>query len=141
MSGGSTGSVSTETAHDKLTLDNVRDGHLKYKNLKKDQLKELCATFLDHIEDLELRLQKGKAPHSISSPNETFELRAELKELKEPVFVDENSTNAMGDKPAGLRQAYWDTGNRRVIPWDVINRLAEDDPPCKNSKGRTPPRV
>jgi hypothetical protein len=41
----------------------------------------------------------------------------------------------MGDKPAGLTQAYWATGNRRVIPWDVINRLAEDDPPCKTSNG------
>jgi hypothetical protein len=58
--------------------------------------------------------------------------------LNEAVFVNENGTNAMGDKPAGLMQAYWDTGNRRVIPWDVINRLAEDDPPSNgedNIKG------
>jgi hypothetical protein len=29
---------------------------------------------------------------------------------------------------------YWATGDRRVIPWDVINRLAEDDP-CETSSG------
>jgi hypothetical protein len=38
----------------------------------------------------------------------------------------------MGDKPAGLTQAYWDTGDRRVIPWDM---LAEEDPTCKTSNG------
>jgi hypothetical protein len=135
MAGGSTSSVSTNPAHHKLTLDIVRDGHVKYKNLKKDQLKELCAIFLDIIEDLELRLEEAKAPHNVSTPNKNFELRAELKELKEAVFVNKNGTNAMGDKPAGLTQAYWDTGNRRVIPWDVINRLAEDDTPCATSNG------
>jgi hypothetical protein len=56
------------------------------------------------------------------------ELRAELKELKDALFVDENDINAMGDKPAGLTQAYWATGDRRVIRWDIINRLAEDNP-------------
>jgi hypothetical protein len=53
MVGSLTGSVSTDPPHDKLTLANVRDGYVKYKNVKKDHLKELCATFLDHIEDLE----------------------------------------------------------------------------------------
>jgi hypothetical protein len=119
------GSVSADPSLNKLTLDNVRDGKVKYKNLKKDQLQELCATLLGHIEDLELGLEKAKAPHNVSTPDKTFELRAELKELKEAVFVDESGTNAMGDKPVGLTQAYWDTGNRRVIPWDAINRLAE----------------
>jgi hypothetical protein len=92
----------------------------------------LCGTFLVHIKDLELelRLEKAKA-----TPNQTFELQEELKELKKAVFLDENGINAMGDKPAGLTQAYWDTGDRRVIPWDVINRLAEEDPPCKTSSG------
>jgi hypothetical protein len=41
----------------------------------------------------------------------------------------------MGDKSVCLTQAYWDTGNRRVIPWDVINRLAEDDPPSETYNG------
>jgi DNA-binding Xre family transcriptional regulator len=116
MAGGLTRSVSASPALDKLTLDKVRDGHVKYKNLKKDQLKELCATLLGHIEDLELGIEKAKAPHNVSTTNETFELRAELKELKEAVFVDESGTNAMGDKPVGLTQAYWDTRNRRDIP-------------------------
>jgi hypothetical protein len=130
MASGWTGSVSTDP--DKLTFANARDGHVNYKNLKKDQLKELCATFLDHIEDLKLRLEKAKCPANTSTPNQTFELRAELKELKDSVFVNENGINAMGDKPASLRQAYWATGDRRAIPWVVINRLAEDDP-CKTS--------
>jgi hypothetical protein len=54
--------------------------------------------------------------------------------LKDAIFVNENGINAMGDKPAGLTQAYWATGDRRVIPWDVINRLAEDNP-CETSSG------
>jgi hypothetical protein len=68
MAGGLTGSVSTNPALNKLTLDNVMDGHVKYKNLKKDQLKEACATFLDHIKDLELRLEKTKAPKMSPPP-------------------------------------------------------------------------
>jgi hypothetical protein len=132
MASGSTGG-SVSTNPDERTLAYVRDGHIKYKNMKKDQLKLLCGTFLDHIEDLKLRLEKAKAPHNVSTPNETFELRAELNELKRALFVDENGINAMGDKPASLTQAYWATGNRRVIPWDDINRLAEDNPLCKTS--------
>jgi hypothetical protein len=126
MASGSTGLVSTNRTPE-LTLANVRDGHIKYKNLKKDQLKELCATFFDHIEDLKLRLEKSKAPPAPVS-NEDYELRAELKEWKDAVFVDKNGINTMGDKPTGgLTQAYWATGVRRAIPWDVINKLAEDD--------------
>jgi hypothetical protein len=60
------GSVSTNP--DKLTLANVRDGHVRYKNLKKDQLKLLCATFFDHIKDLELRLEKAKSPPTPPPP-------------------------------------------------------------------------
>jgi hypothetical protein len=48
MAGGLT---STDPSH-KLNLDNIRDGHIKFTNLKKDKLKELCATFFDHIENL-----------------------------------------------------------------------------------------
>jgi hypothetical protein len=70
--------------------------------------------------------REGQAPHNVSTPDETFELRAELKEFKEAVFVDESGTNAMGDKPVGLTRAYLDTGNRRVIPEDVINKFAEE---------------
>jgi hypothetical protein len=58
MAGGST---STNPTHDQ-SLDNVRDGNIKFKNLKEDELKELCATFFDHIEDLEVRLEKVKPP-------------------------------------------------------------------------------
>jgi hypothetical protein len=58
MAGGST---STDPTH-KLNLDNVGDGHIKFKNLKKDELKKLCSTFFDHIEDLEVRLEKAKHP-------------------------------------------------------------------------------
>jgi hypothetical protein len=89
MACGSTGSVSTNPTPDELTLANVRDGHVKYNNLKKDQLKEFCATLFDHIEDLQLRLEKAKCPPNTSTPNETFRLRAELKELKDAVFVNE----------------------------------------------------
>jgi hypothetical protein len=53
--------------------------------------------------------------------------------LKDAVFVNENGINVMGDKPDGLTQAYWTTGDRRVVPWDVINRLDEDNPPCETS--------
>jgi hypothetical protein len=28
--------------------------------------------------------------------------------------------------PIGLTQEYWDTGNRMVIPWDAIHRLAAE---------------
>jgi hypothetical protein len=44
------------TDDDKLTLANVRDGVIKYKNLRKNKLQLLCGTFLDHIEDLERKL-------------------------------------------------------------------------------------
>jgi hypothetical protein len=62
-----------------------------------------------------LELEKNKAPHNVSTSNETFELRAELKEFKEAVFIDATGTSACGDVPVGLTQEYWDTGNRRVI--------------------------
>jgi hypothetical protein len=104
------------------------------KNLKKDQLNELCATFFHHIEDLELRLQKSKAPPAPVS-NEDYELRAELKELNDAVLVDENGINAMEDKQTGsLTQAYWASGDKRAIPWDVINKFAEDDSVETSSK-------
>jgi hypothetical protein len=61
IAGGSTDTVSTDPTHE-LNFANVRDGHIKFKNLKKDQLNELCATFFNHIKDLELRLEKSKAP-------------------------------------------------------------------------------
>jgi hypothetical protein len=109
-----------------LTLDNVRDGKVKTKLLKKDQLQELCATLIGHIDSLELELEKNKAPHNVSTPYETFKLRAELKELKKAVFADATGTNACGDVPVGLTQEYWDTGDRQVIPWGAIHRLAAE---------------
>jgi hypothetical protein len=111
---------------DDPTLANVRDGKVKTKTLRKDQLQELCATLLGHIDDLELNLEKAKAPHSVSTPDKTFKLRAELKELKDVVFVVESGTNTCGDKPVRLTQEYWDTGNRQVIPWDAVHRLAAE---------------
>jgi hypothetical protein len=119
------GSVSADP--DELTLDNVRDGKVKYKNLKKDQLQELCATLLGRIEDLELGLEQAKVPHNVSTPDETFELRAELKELKEAVFVDESGTNAMGDKPPAhvprVVQAALTPDGAIAILEDTIKRL------------------
>jgi hypothetical protein len=117
-------SVSADS--EELTLDNVRDGKVKLNALKKVQLLELCNTFIVHIGRLELELEKNKAPHNVSTSNETFELRAELKELKEVVFIDATGTNACGDVPVGLTQEYWDTGNRRVISWDTIHKLAAE---------------
>jgi hypothetical protein len=49
---------------------------------------ELKKTVGDLKRDLRLlRLEEAKAPHNVSTstPNKTFELRAELKELKETV--------------------------------------------------------
>jgi Mg-chelatase subunit ChlI len=89
-------------------------------------LLELCNTFIGHIGRLELELEKNKPPHNVSTSDETFELIAELKELKEDVFIDETCTNAGGDVPVGLTQVYWDTGNRRVISWDTIHKLAAE---------------
>jgi hypothetical protein len=48
--------------------------------------------------------------------------------LKDVVLVKENGIKAMGDKLTGsLLQAYWASGEKRAIPWDVINKFAEDD--------------
>jgi hypothetical protein len=97
------------------------------KNLKKDELKELCATFFDHIEDLKVRLKKAKHPPDTS--DEAYKLPAELKDLKDAILVDENGINGMGDKLTGsLTQTYWaGLGDKRAIPWKVINKFAEDD--------------
>jgi hypothetical protein len=40
---------------DDLTYDNVRDGEVKYKTIRKSKLQLLCTNLLDHIKDLELR--------------------------------------------------------------------------------------
>jgi hypothetical protein len=61
MAGATGGLTSTHPDH-KLNLDNVRDGNIKIKNLKKDELKELCTTFYDLIEYIEVRLEKAKHP-------------------------------------------------------------------------------
>jgi hypothetical protein len=45
---------------DKLTLANLKDGTIKYKNLRKNKLQLLCGTLLDHIKDLDLELEKAK---------------------------------------------------------------------------------
>jgi hypothetical protein len=111
---------------EELTLDNVRDGKVKLNVLKKVQLQELCNTFIGHIGSLELELEKNKAPRNVSTSDETFKLRAELKELKEAVFIDATGTNACGYVPVGLTQVYWDTGDRQVISWDTIHKLAAE---------------
>jgi hypothetical protein len=80
-----------------------------------------------------VKLKKAKVPSAASVSDEADKLRAKLKELKDVVLVDEDGINGMGDKPtSSLLQAYWasGTGNRRVIPLDVINKFVED-----NAKG------
>jgi hypothetical protein len=54
--------------------------------------------------------------------------------LKEAVFIDATGTNAFGDVPVGLTQEYWDTGNRRVISWDTIHKLAAEQDGTKDEK-------
>jgi hypothetical protein len=99
-------------------------------------LQELCNTLIGHIGRLEFELEKNKAPHNVSTiDDETFKLRAELKELKEAVFVDVTGTNACGDGPVGLMQVYWDTGNRTVIGWDAIHKLAAEQTPNVEDDG------
>jgi hypothetical protein len=99
---GATGTGGSRSLHPdhELILDNVRDGHIKIKNLKASELKELCTTFYDYIEDLEVRLEKSKHPPppqylrgGLRAPG-----RAELKDLKDPSLVNENG---LGDKPTG----------------------------------------
>jgi hypothetical protein len=53
-----------------------------------------------------LDLKKNRAPNNVSTINDkTFKLRAELKELKEAVFVvDATGANAYGDVPVSLSQ-------------------------------------
>jgi hypothetical protein len=71
-----------------------------------------------------VKLKKAKHPPNTS--NEAYELRAKLKDLKDVVLVDKNSMTGMGDKPTGsLLQAYWASGDKRAIPWDVINKFVE----------------
>jgi hypothetical protein len=120
------GSSVSATDPEELTLDNVKDWKFKTKLLKKDQLQNLYATLIGHIDKLKLELEKNKCPYNVSTPDKTFKLRAELKELKEAVFVNAIGTNACGDVPVGLTQEYWDTGDRQVIPWDPIHRLAAE---------------
>jgi hypothetical protein len=45
-----------------LNLENVRDGAIKIKNLKVDELKEPCTHFYVLIEDLDVKLEKAKEP-------------------------------------------------------------------------------
>jgi hypothetical protein len=73
------GSVSTDP--DELTLANVKDGTIKYKNLRKNKLQLLCGTLLKHIKDLELELRLKKAKVEKAKVKH----RGELKELKKTV--------------------------------------------------------
>jgi hypothetical protein len=45
-----------------LTLDNVNHGTIKIKALKLAELKDVCFHFYDLIKDLEVKLEKAKAP-------------------------------------------------------------------------------
>jgi hypothetical protein len=69
------------------------------------ELKDLCTTFYVLIEDLEMKLEKAKVPSPASVSDKAYELRAELKELKDIVLVNEDGINGMGDKPTG-RSTY-----------------------------------
>jgi hypothetical protein len=84
MAGRLVSSVSTDPPEEP-TLDNVREmSPAKLNLLKKAQLLELVNSFMAHIGRLDLDLKKNKVPHNVSTiDNETFKLRAELKELKE----------------------------------------------------------
>jgi hypothetical protein len=105
------GSVSIDPNN--LTFANVRDGILKYKNLRKSRLQLLCGNFLDHIEDLklELRLEKAKALHNI-------ELRAELKELKEAVFVSNASNVELRAELRELKEAVFVSNASNTSNWE-----------------------
>jgi hypothetical protein len=84
----------------KLTLDNVNDGTVKIKALKLAKLKDLCYHFYELIKDLKVKLEEAKAPPA-SVSDEAHELRAELKELKDIVLVNDDGINGMGNKPTG----------------------------------------
>jgi hypothetical protein len=49
--------------------------------------------------------------------------------LKDPLLVEEKGINGMGDKPTGsLSQTYLaGPGNKRAIPWDVMDKFIEDN--------------
>jgi hypothetical protein len=116
-------SVSSVTKQEELTLDSVREmSTAKRSSLKKEQLVKLVNSFIAHIDRLESDLEKNKAPI-----NNNSELRTELRELKKAIFiVDATGANSYGDMPVGLTQEYWDTGNRSVIGWDTIHKLAAE---------------
>jgi hypothetical protein len=117
-------SVSSVTDQEEYTLDSVREmSTAKRSSLKKEQLVKLVNSFIAHIDRLELDLEKNKAPINV---NDDSELSTELRRLKEAVFLDATGANAHGDVPVGLTQEYWDTGNRLVIGWDAIHKLATE---------------
>jgi hypothetical protein len=117
------------------SYENILDnGTRKEPSATKPQLFEAIWSLFKDLDAATMELEKNKAPHNVSTSNETFELRAELKELKEAVFIDATGTNACGDVPVGLTQEYWDTGNRRVISWDTIHKLAAEQDGTKDEK-------
>jgi hypothetical protein len=58
--------MSTSTHPSLLTFDNVNDGTIKIKKLKLTELNKLCCHFYDLIKDLEVKVEKSKAPPPLS---------------------------------------------------------------------------
>jgi hypothetical protein len=78
------------------------------------------------LEEAKMKIEEAEVPMVTS--NKAYELRAELKELKDVVLVDDDGANGMGDKPTGpLSQTNWATSDRRSIPCAVINEVVEDN--------------
>jgi hypothetical protein len=78
------------------------------------------------LEEAKMKIEEAKVP--VVTSDEAYELRAELKELKDLVLVDNDGVNGIGDKPTGpLSQTNWATLDRKSIPWAVINEFVEDD--------------
>jgi hypothetical protein len=86
----------TDPDSDELTLENVKDGTIKYRTLRKDKLQLLCGTLLDHIEDYEAKfveayVKEAKAK-AIGEIDQIITVqRAEIEELKEAVLVSKEA--------------------------------------------------
>jgi hypothetical protein len=89
----------TDPDSDELTLENVKDGTIKYRTLRKDKLQLLCGTLLDHIEDYEAKFVEAYVKEAKAKAKAIGEIdqiitvqRAEIEELKEAVLVS-NASN------------------------------------------------
>jgi hypothetical protein len=88
----------TDPDSDELTLENVKDGTIKYRTLRKDKLQLLCGTLLDHIEDYEAKFVEAYVKEAKAKAKAIGEIdqiitvqRAEIEELKEAVLVSKEA--------------------------------------------------